>query len=168
MATQLHLVCVPDDLSGESNLVRWHAICGQVLTSDDPLVDIMTPEGLQTIHAPIAGVLTEQCYRPGDSLLASDLLAMLEGESDVPTFSLVDGQIMAVEDSPFSVPACRLGEPGEDACTTRPEVVILLSRLGLSASEVQQAMAVQALTEECVFAYVRESLRTLEMIRRLV
>jgi pyruvate dehydrogenase E2 component (dihydrolipoamide acetyltransferase) len=63
---------------GTMKIVEWKAEVGQVVKRGDVLLDVETDKAMTEVECIAAGTLLEQSVRPGDDVLAGDLIAVIE------------------------------------------------------------------------------------------
>jgi len=70
--------------SAEATVVAWLVNPGDMVSSEQELVEVQTEKSLLTVAAPASGRLSEQCAEPGKKLAVGDILAYIEVLSDEP------------------------------------------------------------------------------------
>ena len=70
--------------SAEATVVAWLVNPGDLVSSEQELVEVQTEKSLLTVAAPASGRLSEQCAEPGKKLAVGDILAYIEVLSDEP------------------------------------------------------------------------------------
>jgi len=68
--------------SAEATVVAWLVNPGDMVSSEQELVEVQTEKSLLTVAAPASGRLSEQCAEPGKKLAVGDILAYIEVLSD--------------------------------------------------------------------------------------
>ena len=87
----------------EVEIVAWHVRPGDMITEDQPLVDLMTDKATVEISSPVDGRLLSAIGEPGTKIAVGSVLAMLEVGADVgarapaPTAQPIQAAAAAVE-----------------------------------------------------------------------
>ena len=65
----------------EATLLQWHRKIGQLIRSDENLIDIETDKVVLEVPAPGAGVLTQILKGDGDKVMAGEVIALIDSEA---------------------------------------------------------------------------------------
>lgn len=82
MTTEIKVPPLPESVS-DATLVAWHKSAGDSVARDENLVDLETDKVVLEVPAPASGVLREIKAQDGATVVAGDVLAILE-EGDAP------------------------------------------------------------------------------------
>ena len=77
MSIEIKVPQLPESVS-DATLVAWHKKAGDLVTRDENLVDLETDKVVLEVPAPASGVLQEIKIGDGETVLAGDVLALLE------------------------------------------------------------------------------------------
>jgi 2-oxoisovalerate dehydrogenase E2 component (dihydrolipoyl transacylase) len=66
--------------TAEAEIVAWHVSPGQMVTEDDPLVDVMTDKATVEMTAPVSGKILETVGAPGDMAPVGAVIVVFETE----------------------------------------------------------------------------------------
>ena len=77
MSIEIKVPQLPESVS-DATLVAWHRKTGDAVTRDENLVDLETDKVVLEVPAPAAGVLQEIKINDGATVVAGDVLAILE------------------------------------------------------------------------------------------
>ena len=101
----------------EGEVVQWHVSIGDLVSEDDPIVDVMTDKATVTIPSPVSGVISSLSGDVGDMIAVGSSLMEIdsEGEGGSPSAEDTDEQ-EPVSDSdppkpPEPAPAPKAPEP---------------------------------------------------------
>lgn len=83
MTIEIKVPQLPESVS-DATLVAWHRKVGESVARDENLVDLETDKVVLEVPAPANGVLKEVKVKDGATVVAGDILALLE-EGDAPT-----------------------------------------------------------------------------------
>ncbi len=65
----------------EATLLQWHKKVGEAVTRDENLIDIETDKVVLELPAPDAGVITEILKADGSTVVAGEVIAMIDTEA---------------------------------------------------------------------------------------
>lgn len=111
MSLEILVPSLPESVS-DATLATWHKKPGEFVNKNDNLVDLETDKVVLEIPAPESGVLTEIIQQDGATVVAGELLALLEvqsaegASSDAADSSQDEVVALEAEDIPLS-PAVR-------------------------------------------------------------
>ena len=77
MSIEIKVPQLPESVS-DATLVAWHRKIGDAVSRDENLVDLETDKVVLEVPAPAAGVLQEIKINDGATVVAGDVLAILE------------------------------------------------------------------------------------------
>jgi len=77
MSIEIKVPQLPESVS-DATLIAWHRNTGDAVTRDENLVDLETDKVVLEVPAPAAGVLQEIRINDGATVVAGDILAILE------------------------------------------------------------------------------------------
>jgi len=63
----------------EVYLVSWSKVLGEVISIGDSLMEVETDKATVVIPSPVAGILVEYCFSPGDEIKTGEVVAICEG-----------------------------------------------------------------------------------------
>ena len=86
MSIEIKVPPLPESVS-DATLVAWHKSVGDGVARDENLVDLETDKVVLEVPAPAAGTLTKIVVEDGATVVAGDLLAILE-EGGSPTANI--------------------------------------------------------------------------------
>jgi 2-oxoglutarate dehydrogenase E2 component (dihydrolipoamide succinyltransferase) len=85
MSTEIKVPPLPESVS-DATLVAWHRKVGESVSRDENLVDLETDKVVLEVPAPVSGKLTEIRIQDGTTVVAGEILAIIEeGETDGAT-----------------------------------------------------------------------------------
>jgi 2-oxoglutarate dehydrogenase E2 component (dihydrolipoamide succinyltransferase) len=115
----------------EATLLVWHKKVGQSVTRDENLVDVETDKVVMELPAPIDGVITQILKGDGSTVVAGEVIAMLDTEATASTGS---APAAAVAD-PVSAAINTLAAKSS-AGVAMPSAAKILAENNLSASAI--------------------------------
>ncbi len=77
MSIEIKVPQLPESVS-DATLIAWHKKVGESVARDENLVDLETDKVVLEVPAPLAGVLTEVRVADGATVVAGDVLAIIE------------------------------------------------------------------------------------------
>jgi 2-oxoglutarate dehydrogenase E2 component (dihydrolipoamide succinyltransferase) len=87
MTIEIKVPQLPESVS-DATLVAWHRKVGESVSRDENLVDLETDKVVLEVPAPVSGVLKEVKVADGATVVAGDILALLEeGEAQATSAS---------------------------------------------------------------------------------
>ncbi|WP_313803256.1 dihydrolipoamide acetyltransferase family protein [Sphingobium sp.] len=111
----------------EAEIVSWHVAVGDVVTEDEPLVDMMTDKATVEIESPVSGKIARLAGDPGDQIAIGAELVVIEidgGSASIATETRsVAANIEPVSEIAESVPAEAEPAPAPDADNPESEPV---------------------------------------------
>ncbi|MES2260508.1 MAG: 2-oxoglutarate dehydrogenase complex dihydrolipoyllysine-residue succinyltransferase [Pseudomonadota bacterium] len=112
----------------EATLLAWHKKLGEAVARDENLIDIETDKVVLELPAPSAGVIVQILKGDGSTVVAGEVIAIIDTEG-------------AAKVSPLEVSAVPAAAPAAPAAANKGDVAMpaaakILSEAGLSASSV--------------------------------
>ena len=132
MSIEIKVPQLPESVS-DATLVAWHRKPGDAVTRDENLVDLETDKVVLEVPAPAAGVLQEIRINDGATVVAGDVLAILE-EGGEP--AKAEPAAAAKKETPAPKQAAA---PAKGPVKTSPAVRRLLEEHDLDAGGLWQA-----------------------------
>lgn len=121
----------------EATLLSWHKKVGEAVQRDENLVDIETDKVVLELPAPSAGVLTEIRKGDGATVVADELIAMIDTEAaagaSAPAAAPAEKPAAAPAPQQAAAPA---SAPGAGAGVAMPSAAKILAEKGMDASQV--------------------------------
>ena len=106
MSLEILVPSLPESVS-DATLASWHKKPGEFVNKDDNLVDLETDKIVLEVPAPESGVLTEILQQDGATVVAGDVLALLEvKQQDDTVAQAAETEHAEAEELPLS-PAVR-------------------------------------------------------------
>ena len=133
MSIEIKVPQLPESVS-DATLVAWHRNVGDAVTRDENLVDLETDKVVLEVPAPAAGVLKEIKVTDGATVVAGDVIAILEEGDSAASASEVDRGTQSEKETPPETVAAR---KGRGPVKTSPAVRRLLEEYDLDATMVQ-------------------------------
>ena len=118
----------------EATLLSWHKKPGEAVARDENLIDIETDKVVLELPAPDAGVLAQVLKHDGDTVVAGEIIAMIDTEAKASTTSAAApaaAQSQAVQ----SVAASSAQNAGKQG-VAMPAAAKLMAEQQLSASDI--------------------------------
>ena len=151
MSIEIKVPQLPESVS-DATLVAWHRNVGDTVTRDENLVDLETDKVVLEVPAPAAGVLKEIIVTDGATVVAGDVIAVLEEIDAAETASDAGAEMQPDQDAPAESVAVRKdGGPVK----TSPAVRRLLEEHDLDATMVQGSGKDGRLTKADVMAFLK-------------
>jgi 2-oxoglutarate dehydrogenase E2 component (dihydrolipoamide succinyltransferase) len=138
MSIEIKVPPLPESVS-DATLVAWHKKAGDAVSRDANLVDLETDKVVLEVPAPASGVLKEVRVEVGRTVVAGDVLAILEesdgaGEESAAPEKAAEAKQSSPEDSAAAPVAAESSE--NRAAKTSPAVRRLLDEHDLDATMV--------------------------------
>lgn len=151
MSIEIKIPQLPESVS-DATLVAWHRNVGDAVARDENLVDLETDKVVLEVPAPAAGVLKEIKITDGATVVAGDVIAILEETDAAEMASDAGAEMQPDQDaSAESVAARKDGGPVK----TSPAVRRLLEEHDLDATMVQGSGKDGRLTKADVMAFLK-------------
>jgi len=157
MSIEIKVPQLPESVA-DATLVGWHYKVGDAVARDDNLVDLETDKVVLEVPAPAAGVLQEIRVQDGATVVAGDVIAILEEGAEAQSPEPADGDAEAGESSgkvaageePAAAGA-RRAAPGK----TSPAVRRLLEEYDLEATMIPGSGKDGRITKADVMEFVK-------------
>ena len=119
----------------EATLLQWHKKPGDAIERDDNLIDVETDKVVLELPAPNAGVLARVLKADGETVVAGEVIAIIDTEAVASKSADAPASVAA---SPAAVPAAPAAAAtgGAHAGVAMPAAAKMLAETGLSASNV--------------------------------
>ena len=118
MSIEIKVPQLPESVS-DATLVAWHKSVGEAVARDENLVDLETDKVVLEVPAPAAGTLAKIVVEDGATVVAGDVLAILE-EGEAPAAPQPDAEEKNAEDNESEDNESEDKESGE-ASPSKPE-----------------------------------------------
>jgi len=147
MTIEIKVPPLPESVT-DATLVAWHKKAGESVSRDENLVDLETDKVVLEVPAPASGVITEIRVTDGTTVVAGDVLAILEeGEgAEVAAPAVV---------SESTAPAAAEAATASAAIKLSPAVRRLLDEHDLDATVVIGSGKEGRITKSDVMAYLK-------------
>ncbi|MGE0311544.1 MAG: 2-oxoglutarate dehydrogenase complex dihydrolipoyllysine-residue succinyltransferase [Lautropia sp.] len=130
----------------EATLLQWHKKVGEAVARDENLIDIETDKVVLELPAPQAGVIAELRKGDGATVVAGEVIAVLDTDATAGASSTASsGAAASAASASASASAASATPPAaaqaaasasKHAATAMPAAAKLMAEKGLSASEV--------------------------------
>ena len=158
MSIEIKVPPLPESVS-DATLVAWHKSVGEGVARDENLVDLETDKVVLEVPAPAAGTLTKIVVEDGATVVAGDVLAILEeGEGAAPAPGSDGEPEQEEESSPEEKPAQKAApEPSKTSgpAKTSPAVRRLLEEHDLDATMVEGSGKDGRISKADVMAFLK-------------
>ena len=148
MSIEIKVPQLPESVS-DATLVAWHRKIGDAVSRDENLVDLETDKVVLEVPAPAAGVLQEIKINDGATVVAGDVLAILE-EGGEPAKVEPKAAVKKEAAAPKKV-----AEPAKGPAKTSPAVRRLLEEHDLDATMVVGSGKDGRITKADVMAFLK-------------
>ncbi|CAN7655371.1 2-oxoglutarate dehydrogenase complex dihydrolipoyllysine-residue succinyltransferase [Duganella sp. LjRoot269] len=120
----------------EATMLTWHKKVGDAVARDENLIDIETDKVVLELPAPAAGVLVKIIKGDGSTVVADELIAVIDtdGAAAVAAPAAAAAPAPAAAAAPAAAPAAATG--GSKGDVAMPAAAKILSEKGLSAGDV--------------------------------
>ncbi len=116
----------------EATLLQWHKKPGDAIERDDNLIDVETDKVVLELPASSAGVLARILKADGETVVAGEVIAIIDTEAVASTSAAVPAPVVAAPTAAPVAPATG----GAQAGVAMPAAAKMLAEAGLSASNV--------------------------------
>ena len=126
----------------EATLLQWHKKAGEAVARDENLIDIETDKVVLELPAPAAGVITEIRKNDGDTVVAGEVIAVLDTEAKAGTAQPAAAPPPASATpagagaSTAAAPAPAAAAPGGAGAIAMPSAAKILAEKGVDPSQV--------------------------------
>lgn len=119
----------------EATLLQWHKKPGDAIERDDNLIDVETDKVVLELPAPNAGVLARVLKTDGETVVAGEVIAIIDTEAVASKSAAGPAPLAA---TPAAVPPAPIAAAtgGAHAGVAMPAAAKMLAEAGLSASNV--------------------------------
>ncbi|MDH3860358.1 MAG: 2-oxoglutarate dehydrogenase complex dihydrolipoyllysine-residue succinyltransferase [Gammaproteobacteria bacterium] len=148
MSIEIKVPPLPESVS-DATLVAWHKTVGEGVARDENLVDLETDKVVLEVPAPASGTLAKIVVEDGATVVAGDVLAILE-EGEVTATSEAEPAQEKVEQKKAPSP-----KEAKGAAKTSPAVRRLLDEHDLDATMVTGTGKDGRLTKGDVMAFLK-------------
>ena len=119
----------------EATMLTWHKKVGDTVARDENLIDIETDKVVLELPAPAAGVLVKIIKGDGSTVVADELIAVIDTDAAAAAAAPVAAAApAAAAPAPAAAPAAATG--GSKGDVAMPAAAKILSEKGLSAGDV--------------------------------
>jgi 2-oxoglutarate dehydrogenase E2 component (dihydrolipoamide succinyltransferase) len=123
----------------EATLLSWHKKVGESVSRDENMIDIETDKVVLELPAPSAGVIVQLLKADGDTVVAGEVIAIIDTEASAQTSPIsVKAVPSAAPNAPIAAPAA--AAPAADqskAGVAMPAAAKILADNNMSASNVE-------------------------------
>ncbi len=156
MPVEIKVPALPESVA-DATMLEWHKQAGDTISRDDNLVDIETDKVVLEVPAPIDGVLVEIRKHSGETVVADEVIAVIE-ESGSDVDAAAGAAERRPEEPAAEVPAAAASAPtaaaaGEETPLS-PAVRRLVDEYGIEASQVAGTGPQGRILKEDVLRYV--------------
>jgi 2-oxoglutarate dehydrogenase E2 component (dihydrolipoamide succinyltransferase) len=150
MSIEIKVPQLPESVS-DATLVAWHRQVGDVVARDENLVDLETDKVVLEVPAPAAGVLKEIMVKDGATVVAGDVIAILEegaaGDETAAAEANAEPEMEAPDESAAA--------ENDGQVKTSPAVRRLLDEYDLEATMIPGSGKDGRLTKADVMAFLK-------------
>ena len=118
----------------EATMLTWHKKVGDAVARDENLIDIETDKVVLELPAPAAGVLVKIIKGDGTTVVADELIAIIDTDAAAAAAAPVAAAAAPAAAAPAAAPAAATG--GNKGDVAMPAAAKILSEKGLSAGDV--------------------------------
>lgn len=115
----------------EATLLTWHKQVGQSVGRDENLIDVETDKVVLELPAPEAGVITQIIKGDGSTVVAGEVIAILDTEASASAGAAAAAPAAAVAAAPVAA-----ADAKSSAGVAMPAAAKILAENGLSAGQV--------------------------------
>ncbi|MYN38980.1 2-oxoglutarate dehydrogenase complex dihydrolipoyllysine-residue succinyltransferase [Duganella sp. FT109W] len=120
----------------EATMLTWHKKVGDTITRDENLIDIETDKVVLELPAPAAGVLVEIIKGDGSTVVADEVIAIIDTEGTAAAVAPAAAAAPAAAPAPAPAAAPAAATGGSKGDVAMPAAAKILSEKGLSAGDV--------------------------------
>ncbi len=113
----------------EATLLQWHKKVGESVTRDENLIDVETDKVVLELPAPVAGVITQILKEDGSTVVAGEIIAILDTDA-------VAGAAAPAAAAPVAAAAAAPAASVSKADVAMPAAAKILAENQLTASQV--------------------------------
>lgn len=148
MSIEIKVPALPESVA-DATLVAWHKKVGESVSRDENLVDLETDKIVLEVPAPVSGVITAINIEKGATVVAGDVLAILE-QGDVAVTAPPAEPVAQVSKPDTEVP-----EVAARSIKTSPSVRRLLDEHDLDATMVMGSGKDGRITKADVMSFLK-------------
>ncbi|MBS0308720.1 MAG: 2-oxoglutarate dehydrogenase complex dihydrolipoyllysine-residue succinyltransferase [Proteobacteria bacterium] len=119
----------------EATLLQWHKKVGEAVARDENLIDIETDKVVLELPAPAAGVITQIIKGDGSTVVADEVIAVIDTEAKASAGAAAPASAPAAKAAPASAAAPAAAAPS-GSTIAMPAAAKMLAENNLSASQV--------------------------------
>jgi len=142
MLIEVKVPVLPESIT-EATLVNWHKKAGDAVARDENLVDVETDKVVLELPAPDSGVLTEIRRGDGSTVVAQEIIALLDtgaraaAPASTPAAGPAQGATSTANPAPASAKApAAVGPAAAPGATALPAARKMMAEQELSAADV--------------------------------
>jgi 2-oxoglutarate dehydrogenase E2 component (dihydrolipoamide succinyltransferase) len=117
----------------EATLLQWHKKVGQAVTRDENLIDVETDKVVLELPAPSSGVLTKVIKGDGGTVVAGEVIAMIDTEASASAGAPAAPAPTAVA---APAPAAATSVPSASSSVAMPSAAKMLAENNMTAGQV--------------------------------
>jgi 2-oxoglutarate dehydrogenase E2 component (dihydrolipoamide succinyltransferase) len=118
----------------EATLLHWHKKVGEAIARDENMVDVETDKVVLELPAPVAGVIAQIIKGDGSTVVAGEVIAIIDTEASAKVSPL---QVSAAPAQAADPVAAASSAPASKAGVAMPAAAKILADNSMSASQVQ-------------------------------
>jgi len=115
----------------EATLLTWHKKVGQAVARDENLIDVETDKVVLELPAPDAGVITQIIKGDGSTVVAGEIIAIIDTDASAVAGAAQAAPVAAVAAAPVAA-----ADAKSSAGIAMPAAAKILAENGLSAGQV--------------------------------
>ena len=120
----------------EATLLSWHKKVGESVDRDENMIDIETDKVVLELPAPGAGVIVQLLKADGDTVVAGEVIAIIDTEASAQTSPIaVKAVPSAAPNAPIAAPAAAPAADQSKAGVAMPAAAKILADNNMSASD---------------------------------
>lgn len=147
MSIEVKVPALPESVA-DATVAAWHKKVGDTVSRDENLLDLETDKVVLEVPAPTDGVLKEICFKEGDTVTSSQLLARIE-EGDAAKAA------PAKEEAPKKPASTSIAEEDKAAVAAMgPAVRRLMAEHSLQIQDLEGIAKEGRLSKEDVLAFI--------------
>ncbi len=148
MAVEIRVPTLPESIA-DATMLEWHKSPGDVVKRDENLVDIETDKVVLEVPAPADGVLAEIRKHSGDTVVADEVIAVLDTQASAQPEAPAEA---AAEQSAAEVPPAATAQ----AAALSPAVRRLVDEYGLDTAQIKATGPDGRILKEDVLRYFEQ------------
>jgi 2-oxoglutarate dehydrogenase E2 component (dihydrolipoamide succinyltransferase) len=109
MLIEVKVPALPESVA-DATIATWHKQVGEKVTRDENIVDLETDKVVLEVPAPADGILKEICFKQGDTVTATQILARIDTEAKADASApakATNQQVKSDATAPAAGPAVR-------------------------------------------------------------